>query len=486
MNAGYNSSGSNLVRITRNAISLLSGGVVARLGNFVFTLAVVRHLATFDFGYYSAMTSFVIVSGFLAEFGISQVLVREIAQQKNRGTELFSGAVVISLPLFVIIMPCTVVSAIFFGYSQSFILLLTFAVLAVIGNTLVLLTGAILRAHERMGALSFMNSVIVICSVIVGIIWLRHGAGIRELIILFVATPTINAASLLFYVRRHLARLSLSKGLLVWRSLFDKAVPLAIFNACGIILLRFDILLLSKTGGMIDAGIYSAARNITDSLTLFTQSIIGAVFPLVAMTWKESAMNAVRNYEQTLRILTIFGMAAAVGVFLLSDKIILQLYNDHYMKSADCLKILIWSFMLTAVGGPVSLILIVTADRLKHYIPYAVGVTVLNVALNIWLTPKYGYYSASLIAVVTSLCLFVFRLIALGDILPVRPQWLKISWRPITASFVMGIGIWRIGDLPLLTVIALGFFTYGITLSVLGEFGKEYRMLMQCLRGIKI
>jgi O-antigen/teichoic acid export membrane protein len=485
MNAIRRSSNSNYLRIARNAVSLFSESVIARVSNFVFTLVVVRHLAAFDFGYYSAMISLVIVSGFLAEFGISQVLVREIAQQKERSSELFSGAVVISLPLFVIIMPCAVVAAIFFGYPQSFVLLLAFAVLAIIGNTLVLLAGAVLRAHERMGALSLMNSGVLICSAVLGIIWVRHGAGVRELIILFVATPTINAASLLFYVQRNLAKLSLSKGLLAWRGLFGKAVPLAIFNLCGIILLRFDILLLSRTGGMVDAGIYSAARNITDSLALFIQSIIGAVFPFVAVKWKESAMNAVRNYEQTLRILTIFGMAATVGVFLLSDKIVQLLYNDQYLKSAVCLKILIWSFMLTAVGGPVSMILIVTADRLKHYIPYALGVTAMSVALNIWLTPRYGYYSASCIAVVSSLCLFVFRLIALGDILPVRPQWLRISWRPITASLVMGIGIWRIGDLPLLTVITFGFFTYVATLFILGEFGEEYRLLMQCLKGFK-
>lgn len=473
------------MRIARNAISLFLEGVIGRLCNFFFMLVVVRHLTTFDFGFYSAILSFVMISGFLAEFGISQVLVRDIAQQKTRSTELFSGAIIVCLLLYVIISPSTIIAVMLLGYPQSFIYLVSFAIGGIIGNILVSLAGAVLRAHERMVSLSLVNSGVLICSTAAGIIWIQHGAGIRELIVLFVATPTINALALMLYLSRHLTQFSLSKGSMMWKGLFGKAIPLAVFNLCGIIILRFDILLLSKTAGMVDAGIYSAARNITDSLSLFIQSIIGAIFPFVAVKWKESAMTAVKNYEQTLRFLTIFGMAATVGVFLLSDKIILLLYGERYLSSAICLKILVWSFMLGALGGPVSMILIITENRLKHYIPYALGVTIMSVTLNIVLTPRYGYYAASYIAVLSALCLFVFRLMALGDILPVRPQWFKISWRPIAASFIMGIGIWQVGDLPLLAVITFGFFTYMTALFILGEFGREYRMLMQSLKVFK-
>jgi O-antigen/teichoic acid export membrane protein len=347
---------------------------------------------------------------------------------------------------------------------------------------LVLLAGAVLRAHERMVSLSSMNSGVLICSAIVGIIWLQHGAGIRELIVLFVATPTINALSLMLYLRRHLTQFSLSKGLLMWKCLFGKAVPLAIFNLCSIIVLRFDILLLSKTAGMGDAGVYSAARNITDSLFLFTQSIIGAVFPFVAVLWKESVDKAVKNYEQTLRLLVIFGMAATVGVFLLSEKIILLLYGERYLESALCLKILIWSFMLGALGGPVGMLLIITEDRLKHFIPYALGVASISLILNIWLTPKYGYYSASCIALLSSLSAFAFRLMAVGDILSMRVQWLKIIWRPVVASIIMGISLRQVAYLPLSALVPLGFIAYMTALLALGEFAKEYRMLMSRLR----
>lgn len=482
MSSIFQESHSNYLRVAKNAISLLLEGVIARLCNFIFILVVVRHMTTFDFGFYSAILSFIAISGFLAEFGISQVLVREIAQQKARSTGLFSGAIIVCLLLYVIISPCTIIAALLLGYSQSFIYLVSFAIIGIIGNTLVLLAGAVLRAHERMVSLSSMNSGILICSAIVGIIWLQHGAGIRELIVLFVAAPTINALSLILYLRRHLTQFSLSKGLMVWKGLFERAIPLAVFNFCSIIVLRFDILLLSKTAGMSDAGVYSAARNITDGLFLFTQSIIGAVFPLVAIQWKESVKSAVKNYEQTLRLLAIFGMAATVGVFLLSEKIILLLYGERYLESALCLRILIWSFMLGALGGPVGMLLIITEDRLKNFIPYALGVAFISLSLNIWLTPKYGYYSASYIALFSSLAAFAFRLMVVGNILAMRVPWLKIIWRPVVASIFMGISLRQVAYLPLSALIPLGFIAYMLALFVLGEFAKEYRMFMSSLR----
>jgi O-antigen/teichoic acid export membrane protein len=472
----------NYLRLAKNAISLFSEGVIARICNFIFTMIVIRHLTTFDFGFYSAILSFIAISGFVVEFGISQVLVREIAQHKTRGTELFSGAIVVCLLIYVIISPCTIIAAALSGYSPSFIYLVSFAIVGIIGNTLVLLAGAVFRAHERMVSLSFINSGIIICSAIAGIVWLQYGAGIQELVILFVVTPIINALSLILYVQRHLAHFSLSQGLSSWKSLLRMALPLAILNLCYIIIMRFDILLLAKTTGMGDAGIYSAARNITDGLFLVTQSIIGAVFPLVSVQWKKSVNSAVKNYERTLRLFAIFAMAATVGVFLLSEKIIVLLYDERYLESILCLKILIWSFMIGSLAGPSGMLLIITENRLNHFIPYAIGVTCVSLFLNLWLTPKYGYYSASYIAVLSSLSAFAFRVMVVRDILTERVQWLKIIWRPVVASMIMGISLIQIDYLPLSALLALGFIVYMTALFAMGEFADEYRVLLSRLR----
>ena len=92
MQSIHSTSNSSLLRIIKNSISLLSEGIIGKLSYFLFILVVVRHLSTADFGLYSTILSFVAIGGLLAEFGLSQVLVREIAQEKTKSAALFSGA----------------------------------------------------------------------------------------------------------------------------------------------------------------------------------------------------------------------------------------------------------------------------------------------------------------------------------------------------------------------------------------------------------
>lgn len=470
------------LRVATNSLLLLSEGLIGRLSSFFLTLAVVRHLSVSNYGIYGSILSFMAIAMATAEFGISTVLTREVAQKKNRSGELFSGAIILAVPLFLITGTGVILVAILCDYAHSFVVLLSLATIGILGNTLVLIAGAILRALERMTFLSTINSLILTVAAVSGIVWVQYGASVRELVILFAVTPVINAMVLIFYVVLRFAPFSLSLGSHTWTDILQQAVPLSIFNGCAIVLLRYDILLLSKARNMTETGIYCAARNITDTLSLLVVSVVGAVFPFVAARWGESTEGAVRHYEQTLRFFTIIGIAATCGVFLLSEKIILLFYQDRYVESALCLKVLIWSFMFNAIGGPVAMFLIITKERLRHYIPYAIAVTLVNVVLNMWLTPTYGNISASYIAAFTSLLLFVFKMMALGDILPVRPRWVSISWRPLVAGIVMAGVLYWFQNYSLAALITLGFFTYIITLIVLGEFTYDYKIAMTYLR----
>jgi O-antigen/teichoic acid export membrane protein len=449
-------------------------------------MAVVRHLSTSSYGAYSTILSFLTIGMIVAEFGLSQVLVREIAQQKDRNSELFSGAILVAVPLVAIVSCGTILVAIVIGYSPAFYILLAFSTIAIFTNTLVLLAGAVLRAFERMGVLSLINSVVLSSSAVAGIFWLQHGAGLRELIVLFAITSTVNALSLMIYVLKRLASFVSTRAFIAAKGLLIAALPIGIFLLCGVILRRFSVLVLSSACGMSQAGIYDAARTFTNALAMITQSVIGAVFPFMAILWKQSAMATVRSYEQMLRFFAIAGMAATVGVFLLANKIVLLLYGEAYLESATCLRILIWAFMLNAFSGPVGMLLIVTQDRLRHYIPYALVATALSIMGNILLTPKHGYIAASWIAVFTALLLYIFKLIALKDILPVRPKVFKISWRSVVASGLMGGNLWLSRELPLAPLIVIGFVTYTVALIALGEFKWEYYMLYRHIgKGLK-
>lgn len=471
-----------VLRVAKNAASLTAADLVARLSNAVLSVSIIRQLDREDYGAYSTIMAFLLIGGLLAEFGLSQVLMREIAQNKNRSSELLSGAVIAVIPLAGFASIGIILVAFLLRYTPQFGPLAVLASISVFTNTLILLTGAVLRAFERMGILSLINGSTSALSAGIGVLWLQYGAGLRELVLLLTLSSALTCLIFLYYTSRGITRLRFTRAIPVAKTLLRGATPLAILGLCAVILQRFDVLVLSKICGLGEAAIYSASVTIVETLTLLTQSVIGAAFPYVALSWKESPLRATRNYELMLRIFSLIGMGMTTSLFFLADKIVSTLYQEAYVGSAACLRILVWPFMLNTLSGPVGMLLIVTKDRLKRFIPYALLITGLSALLNLLVTPKYGYIGASWVTLLVSFLLFTVKVRALRDILPSRPHWFGILWRPIAAAAVLGTVLWRLGDSPLSFLIPFGFLIYSGALLAFGEFAGEYQVVLRYLK----
>jgi O-antigen/teichoic acid export membrane protein len=185
-----------------------------------------------------------------------------------------------------------------------------------------------------------------------------------------------------------------------------------------------------------------------------------------------------RNYQQALRVFIVLGMAVTVGVFMLSGDIVSLVFGASYQAAALPLQILIWALSFNFLSGPVGLFLVVSRERLFHVIPYAVGVTALSVALNLFLIPRYGYIGASGVRVIISILLFAVKMRIMGYFLERRPPWLQFVVRPMIAAAMMGLLIFLMRDLSLLMRVPVGALTYLIVLLGLGEFrAEEYKFL---------
>lgn len=475
----------SILRLTKNAAWLFSADMIARLSGALLSVAIIRHLHTSEYGAYSTILGFLLIGSLVAEFGLSQVLVREIAQNRTRATELFSRAVFITLLVAAIASAVSITAALLLDYPSTMTILLAISTIAIFTNVLILISGAVLRAFEQMGVLSLVNAVFSVSSAACGIVWLQKGAKLKELIVLLVATTVFNAVVLLLYILKRMVRYEMSSALLGKVELIKEAAPIAILGFCAVILQRFDVLLLSKTNGMSAVGIYSGAVTIVEALGVFIQSILGAAFPFIAVSWKESPPKALENYENILRYFVIVGLPVTVGLYLLSERVVLLLFRPEYMESAACLKILIWCFMLNSVAGPAGMFLIITKKKLRRFIPFAVTITGFSILLNLLFTPRYGYLAASVIALSVSMLLFVVKIFAIRDILPAQPRWIQISWRSFAGVLVMGGVLLWLNNYSLAELMVFGAISYGISLIVLGEFSNEYKSAVRYFKGSK-
>jgi O-antigen/teichoic acid export membrane protein len=469
---------SNLLRLFKNAFSLLTTELVNTAIGVVFTAFLVRHLSVSDFGVYTTITVFLAFGSLFADLGMSQVVVRDIAQKRDSGRVILPNAILIALSLATLAWGGLILLAAALNYPGRVQELLLLAGAALLFKAVAQLSAATVRAFERMEILAAINSGVSIVSSVLGILLLEMGKGLSAQVMLIVASAAVTALLLSVIVHFRFIRFSLTFRVAVSRRILWETLPIAILLGCNIVLTKSDLVMLSKMQTMAAVGIYGAAVKIIDFLDIFTASALGAMLPFMAARWSQSSTSALKNYQQALRVFIVLGMAVTVGVFMLSGDIVALVFGASYQATALPLRVLIWALFFNFLSGPVGLFLLVSRERLFHVIPYALGLTALSFALNLFLIPRYGYIGASGVRVIISALLFAVKIRIMGYFLERQPPWLRLVVRPMVAAAAMGVLLFLVRDLSLLLIVPVGALTYLIVLLGLGEFrAEEYRFL---------
>jgi O-antigen/teichoic acid export membrane protein len=469
---------SNLLRLFKNAFSLLTTELVNTAIGVVFTAFLVRHLSVSDFGVYTTITVFLAFGSLFADLGMSQVVVRDIAQKRDSGRVILPNAILIALSLATLAWGGLILLAAALNYPGRVQELLLLAGAALLFKAVAQLSAATVRAFERMEILAAINSGVSIVSSVLGILLLEMGKGLSAQVMLIVTSAAVTALLLSVIVHFRFIRFSLTFRVAVSRRILWETLPIAILLGCNIVLTKSDLVMLSKMQTMAAVGIYGAAVKIIDFLDIFTASALGAMLPFMAARWSQSSTSALKNYQQALRVFIVLGMAVTVGVFMLSGDIVALVFGASYQATALPLRVLIWALFFNFLSGPVGLFLLVSRERLFHVIPYALGLTALSFTLNLFLIPHYGYIGASGVRVIISALLFAVKIRIMGYFLERQPPWLRLVVRPMVAAAAMGVLLFLVRDLSLLLIVPVGALTYLIVLLGLGEFrAEEYRFL---------
>jgi O-antigen/teichoic acid export membrane protein len=119
-----------------------------------------------------------------------------------------------------------------------------------------------------------------------------------------------------------------------------------------------------------------------------------ATAPLVVSAGKESPEKASTLVKQSLRYIVIFYAPVVLFLFLLSDSLIKAVFSEKYLPSAGVLRIYLPFLFCFALSGFVSLALDYCGKARLRMVFVSIS-AVINVALNLWLIPKFGMVGAA-------------------------------------------------------------------------------------------
>jgi O-antigen/teichoic acid export membrane protein len=498
--------------IIRNTSSLFIAHLAGRILAFILTIVLPRYLegGFSDLGKYFTALWLANLLATLTELGLYTPLIREVAADRSKASQMISNALVIRLILsfitfLIIIVPAKLI------YSEEMASLIYIVGLSEIINALAQLFRCIFRSFERMGyeALGVIVERFVVFSLGLGaVIW---GYGIVGFCVVVLIASILNLTLTLLIMMWKFARPSLKLlDMRLCGYLLKQALPFALGGAVSIVYFRIDGLMLKHVidtmggDGDIAMGWYGTAYSFANALTIIPGAFMGAVFPVMSRMYSRTGCQPVRAkesaskrpaarstsamdflYTKSLKLMFIIALPIAVGVSFSADKIVLILYpvelerftsQDHEALSR-ILEILIWAGALTFLNT-VLITVFRAANKRRAFLIAMIASMSANIVSNLILIPEHGHLGPPISMIISESIIFAYGLWYVHRYVCKLNEFGFLIKSAFTSGFLaLGLFVWKYAgfseSMPIALVICLAIIGYLAVLVAMKGITRE-------------
>lgn len=238
---------------------------------------------------------------------------------------------------------------------------------------------------------------------------------------------------------------------------------------------NLDSIMIKNMVGDIELGYYTLALKFGKMPLIIGTVVIGIFSPrLINYLGKGKSQEYTKLWNMAINIIFIFYFPIMIGMFILSEKLVLIFGGNEFLNAVVIFKI--FSIYIFIMGFAVSTGVALDANRRDK--EYAISVTIgsiLNFFFNIYFINILGAVGAAIATIITESIAIIIRIILCRDIFIeiklLRMNMLKI----LISSLFMGIFVYYINKsisnifLGVITSIVLGGIFYFFNLLILKE-----------------
>jgi len=390
-----------LGKITENTFYLTVAYIFQKILAFIYFTLLARFLGASQVGQYVFALSFTTIFSVFIDFGLSPVLTREIAKNKEKASNYLSNVVSLKIFFSLIIYFLVFVLINLLNYPFTTRLLVYLAGLVMVLDSFTLSFYAVLRGFQTLKYEAIGTMVYQIIVVSLGGIFLLLKFPLFSFILVIVSASLFNflfSFFILYKNKKVKIHFSLNKKIISF--LFKIALPFAIAGIFIRIYSYIDSVLLSKLAGSTAVGLYSVAYKLTFAFQFIPAAFGASIFPAFSYFYAYSKEKLQQTFEKAVRYLVMLALPLTGGIFVLADKFILTLYGQEYFPSIIPLRILICVLIFVFLNYPLGSIL--NACDKQGINTRNIGLAmVINVVLNFVLIPRYSFIGSSIAALVS-------------------------------------------------------------------------------------
>lgn len=381
-------------RISRNTVTLLISNMGGAPLSFVLPALIGRVLGTEGLGAYTAALAWVLPLSLVVEFGLSTLIQRDLAGNREATTEylrtvvwqrvIVGGGVMLGLIALAPIMSSDPRVVVGLRISAPLVVILP----------LYSSFTAIYKAHGTMTPVPYLNIGMLVAQVALTAAALASGGEITAVFVVNVATSAGQlAAAWMIYAWKF--RMPSATSAPKMMPLLRMAYPFALAALFAALQARLSIIMLEQMATTTEVGYFSAAARFVEAARLIPNAFFGALFPALAALAANRALMR-QTFRRGMWGLGAFGVAAGVGFSVLALPLILLAYGEAFQPAAIVLQVLGWSLLFSIMRGARTLYLYALGQERR--VNWVNGIVlVVQGALSLLLIPLMGAAGVALV-----------------------------------------------------------------------------------------
>jgi O-antigen/teichoic acid export membrane protein len=465
--------------IAKNTGVLGISQVITAILGFALLIYIARYLGEAGFGKYSFAVSFTALFVIVADLGISNLIIRELARNKELTNEYLTNVSLIKLLLSFLAFGFIALTIHLMNYPQD----TTYAVylfgIYTILTSFALTFRSIFQAFERMeyvAAVMIIEKIILI-SLVLFVFF--SGYGLIELGYAHIIAGIVDVTLSFSIVWIKIAKPKLTVDFPLWKTLISGSIPFGLNVLFGVLFFKIDTVMLSVLKGDAAVGIYNAAYIPLLALGVIPGVFIAALYPVMSRYFISSKDSLETFTSLSSKYMAIIGFPIAIGCFILADRFIALFYVNQYSASIIAFQILALFIPLRFVSSITGTLL--TSINRQSLRTVSVGLSALfNIILNATMIPYLSYIGASIATVLSEIFLyfvFIYLITKHYKKLELHTHFIK----PFIASLLVGAFVFHFKDINLLLLIILAGLLYFAILLLLRAFTPEDKHIFKQL-----
>lgn len=202
---------------------------------------------------------------------------------------------------------------------------------------------------------------------------------------------------------------------LTWKTNWKKhIIPILVIFASNVAIMIYvnsDITLLGIMKNTYIVGLYSVSAKVYTIVKNLLSSLLIVTVPRLAMLMGKRKL---KEYSQVLTKLTnmllLLTLPAMVGLYMLSDVVVLIIAGKSFMNATPSLQILCIALIFSLFSWVISDCVLIPAKREKVVLIGTIISALLNIVLNIALIPVWNEKAAAFSTVIAEASMLIFNL----------------------------------------------------------------------------